>query len=88
MKKYWCVYLLRCGDESLYCGITVDAATRWAAHISGKGARYTRMRGAVALRVVACCLTRSEAAQWEHRIKKLPKNQKEDLWANSVTMLF
>jgi putative endonuclease len=41
----WCVYLLRCGDGSLYAGITNDLQKRLQAHRSGKGARYTRGRG-------------------------------------------
>src|SRR3954452_21585513 len=43
------VYLLRCGDGTLYCGWTTDLGARVAAHGSGRGARYTRGRGPVAL---------------------------------------
>lgn len=38
------VYILRCGDGSLYTGITTDLARRVAIHNSGKGAKYTRSR--------------------------------------------
>ena len=38
----WEVYLLRCGDGTLYCGIALDAEARLEVHRSGKGARYTR----------------------------------------------
>ncbi len=41
------VYILRCGDGSLYTGITNDLPRRVAAHNSGKGAKYTRGRGPV-----------------------------------------
>ena len=43
-KKEWVVYLVRCADESLYCGITNDIERRLVAHNSGKGAKYTKSR--------------------------------------------
>ena len=45
----WTVYLLRCADETLYCGIARDLEARLAAHARGKGARYTRGRGPLVL---------------------------------------
>ena len=41
----WYVYILRCGDGTLYTGITDDVDRRLAVHRSGKGAKYTRGRG-------------------------------------------
>lgn len=76
----WCVYLVLCADGSLYCGISNHPAARFAAHQSGKGARYTRMRTAVEMRVVLCCVTRSIAAQWEYRLKAMPLAVKRELW--------
>lgn len=38
----WYVYILRCGDGTLYTGITDDIPRRLAAHRAGKGAKYTR----------------------------------------------
>ena len=43
MPSYW-VYILRCGDGSLYTGIARDPERRLAVHRSGKGAKYTRSR--------------------------------------------
>jgi putative endonuclease len=43
--KQWWLYVLRCGDGSLYCGITNDLVRRLAQHRAGTGARYTRGRG-------------------------------------------
>lgn len=43
------VYILRCGDGSLYTGITTDVVRRAAVHNSGKGAKYTRSRLPVAV---------------------------------------
>ena len=45
----WTVYILRCGDGSLYTGCTNDLSRRLAAHRKGKGAKYTRSRLPVAL---------------------------------------
>lgn len=47
MKGY--TYVLRCADDTLYCGWTNDLTARLAAHNSGKGAKYTRGRGPVTL---------------------------------------
>ncbi len=43
--KTWCLYVLRCRDGSLYCGITNDLHRRLDMHREGKGAKYTRGRG-------------------------------------------
>jgi len=40
--KPWFLYLIECCDGSLYTGVTVNVNARYAAHSSGKGARYTR----------------------------------------------
>jgi putative endonuclease len=42
MAAGWCLYLLECEDGSLYTGITNDLERRFALHLAGKGARYTR----------------------------------------------
>jgi putative endonuclease len=72
----WCVYLLRCGDGTLYAGITNDLDKRLAAHRTGKGARYTRGRGP--LKLVHCepAHDRSDALKREHALKRLPRRQK------------
>ena len=46
---FWYVYILRCGDGTLYTGITDDIPRRLAAHRAGKGAKYTRGRGPLEL---------------------------------------
>ena len=72
----WVVYLVRCGDNSLYCGITNDLAARLAAHAAGKGAKYTRGRGP--LQLVATQRTRDKriALRIEHAVKALPRHKK------------
>lgn len=77
----WCVYILRCGDESLYTGATNDLHARLQAHERGRGARYTRGRGP--LRLVYCepCVDRSEALKREASIKRLRTSMKRGLVA-------
>jgi putative endonuclease len=72
----WCVYLLRCGDGSLYAGITNDLDKRLAAHKAGRGARYTKGRGP--LRVVFCeaAADKSAALKREHALKRMPRREK------------
>lgn len=40
----WCVYILRCGDGSLYTGATNDLPARLKVHNAGRGGAYTRSR--------------------------------------------
>ena len=72
----WCVYLLRCGDGSLYAGITNDLEKRLAAHRCGKGARYTRGRGPLQLIHREDAEDKPAALRREWEIKKLPRRQK------------
>lgn len=78
-KQTWHVYLLKCADGTLYCGVTTDPARRLAQHngqLSG-GAKYTRPRRPVCM--VACreCAGgRSEAQRLEERLRRLPRARK------------
>ena len=74
-------YLLRCGDGSLYAGITTDPARRLAEHRSGgkKGARYTRFRAPCSMVAVWESGDRSRAAKLEARLKKTKHEVKERL---------
>ena len=75
-KKRWVAYLVRCSDNSLYCGISNDLKSRLLEHNSGKGAKYTRSRRPVKLVEVSCELTKSDALKLEYRIKQLPADRK------------
>jgi len=77
------VYLVRCGDGSLYCGWTVDVPARVAAHAAGRGARYTRGRAPVSLAAAWECEDRSTAMGLEARVKRLPRAAKEALVAGA-----
>ena len=79
MPKPWFVYLLECRDGSLYTGVAVDVAKRFASHRAGKGARYTRSHPPRRLHAVIACADRSEAQRREHAIKRLPVAAKRAL---------
>ena len=70
----------------LHMGITDDFARRFAAHNAGKGAKYTRGRGPLALRYLEKCEDKSAALKREATIKKLPKSKKLEL-CNSALVL-
>lgn len=79
MDKCWYVYILRCGDGSLYTGITTDVQSRLEAHRSGKGAKYTRGRAPLELVYREECGDRSQALKRELAIKSLTREEKKKL---------
>jgi putative endonuclease len=72
----WCVYLLRCGDGTLYAGVTNDLEKRFAAHQSGRGAKYTRGRGPLEVVHVERKRSRSAALKREAALKRLDRRAK------------
>jgi putative endonuclease len=77
----WYVYVARCADNSLYCGIARDVAARIAEHDAGKGAKYTRGRGPLVVVLKRRCRTQGNALRLEYAIKQLSRSQKEALVA-------
>ena len=75
----WYLYILRCGDGTLYTGITTDVARRLEAHRQGRGAKYTRGRGPLELIYQEECGTHSLALKREAAVKRLPRQEKEAL---------
>jgi len=75
MTDAW-VYLLRCSDDSLYTGWTVDLERRLARHRSGKASRYTASRLPVELALSIPMSDRTSARREEARIKRLSRSQK------------
>ena len=75
MSQY-VVYILRCGDGTLYTGCTNDLKRRLAAHSSGRGAKYTRARLPVALVYQEDAADKSQALRREAAIKALTREQK------------
>jgi predicted GIY-YIG superfamily endonuclease len=72
----WFVYVLRCRDGTLYTGISRDVDARVAKHNQGKGARYTRGRGPVALVHKERKTSQAAALRREAAIKALPRQRK------------
>lgn len=83
MEKTWYLYILRCGDGSLYTGITVDVEKRLATHRSGKGAKYTRGRSPLELVYQESCSDHSDALRRERAVKALSKEEKLALIASA-----
>lgn len=82
----WFVYLVECDDGSIYTGIAVDVAARYAAHLAGKGARYTRMHPPARLLASVECADRSSALKAEYRIKQLTAAAKRRFAAEHAGM--
>ena len=76
MESKWYLYLLRCRDGSLYCGITTDVQKRLEQHRSGKGAKYTRGRAPLELVYTEECVDHSAALKRELAVKALPREEK------------
>ena len=71
MSKPWFLYMIECVDGSIFTGIAVDVASRYAAHCQGTGARYTRSHPPLRLLGFEEHPDRSSASKAEYRIKQL-----------------
>ena len=73
----WYVYIVRCGDNTLYTGISTDPASRLTEHNTGQnGAKYTRARRPVTLVYTEQAASRSAALKREIAIKRLSRQAK------------
>lgn len=72
----WFIYLLKCSDDSLYCGITNDLEKRVIAHNLKRGAKYTKCRLPVSLYYYEEVVDKSSALKREYRIKQLSRSEK------------
>lgn len=75
----WVCYLLRCADDTFYCGISNDMDKRLAAHNAGEGAKYTRGRIPVSVVYRESCADKSAALKREIQIKRLSRGAKQAL---------
>lgn len=82
----WQLYILRCGDGTLYTGITDDLPRRLNAHRSGKGAKYTRGRGPLELVYREDCPDKSAALRREIAVKKLSRQEKLSLIGEGASL--
>jgi putative endonuclease len=77
----WYVYLIECRDGSLYTGIATDVERRYAEHVAGKGARYTRSHPPLRLLTSFEHPDRGAASRAEYAIKQLTPARKRELCA-------
>ena len=77
--KRWYVYLILCRGGAIYTGIARNVAVRYAQHVAGTGACYTRANPPARLLVRFACMNQSEASRMEAAIKKLPTAAKRAL---------
>jgi putative endonuclease len=84
-QDLWCVYLVRCHDGTLYCGIAKDLARRLAEHNSADtGAKYTRGRQPVELVDAEQAACRAKATKREGKIKRMTRAQKMALIKTAI----
>ena len=76
------VYILRCGDGTLYTGVAKDLAARLKQHEAGRASRYTRAHLPVVIAWSRECESWGDALREEHRIKQLTRAEKEALIAS------
>jgi len=85
--KPWYVYMVRCSDNSLYCGVTIKVDKRIATHNGNKGAKYiNKKRVPVKIAWISDIVTKHEALKLERQIKTLSKFEKEKMcheWENN-----
>ena len=79
----WHVYLLLCRNGAIYTGIARNVAARYAQHVAGTGARYTRANQPRRLLARFACVNQSEAGRMEAAIKKLAAVDKRKLIGKS-----
>ncbi|WP_417060416.1 DNA mismatch endonuclease Vsr [Ellagibacter isourolithinifaciens] len=82
-KRYY-LYVLECGDGTLYTGYTPDVGARLAQHRAGTGAKYTRGRGPLTLLASAEFPTKHDAMSAEYRFKRLTRDKKDALLAKAA----
>lgn len=79
----WVLYLLECRNGAFYAGITNNLEQRYAAHLAGKGARYTRANPPVRILASKLYADRSAASIAEAQLKQLPRQRKLDFFKSA-----
>jgi putative endonuclease len=74
--KRWFLYLIECRDGNIYTGIAVDVAARYATHVKGKGARYTRSHPPKRLLAAIDYPDHSSALSAEYAVKQISAAEK------------
>lgn len=83
-QRPWWLYMLECKGGGIYTGIALDVDARFAKHVAGKGARYTRMNPPLRIIVRTQFSSHREAAQTEAALKRLTPLEKLR-WAFALT---
>lgn len=83
----WWLYMLECQGGGIYIGIALDVDKRFTEHVTGKGARYTKLRPPIRIIVRALFESHREAAQEEARLKRLKPLEKRK-WAYAFGGIF
>lgn len=76
-NRRWAVYLLRCCDDSLYCGVSTDVVRRVREHRAGRGSKYVASRLPCTPVYIEIGHDRSSALKREHQVKSMSKRDKE-----------
>lgn len=75
--KTWCIYILKCSDNTLYTGVTNDLENRVFQHNNATtGAKYTRARRPVNLVYTEACEDKISAMKREYAVKQLSRSKK------------
>ena len=82
----WFLYLIRCGDDSLYTGITTDIDNRLDKHKSNRGAKYLRGRGPIELAWSSRIGEHGTALKLEYKVKQLSRKEKLGLIDGSIQL--
>jgi putative endonuclease len=80
----WYLYLLECEDGSLYTGIARDVEKRFALHLAGKGAKYTRSHPPRYIVGQKCYPDRSTASKAEYALKQLKPAEKRAYFLENI----
>ena len=83
----WCVYVLRCSDDSLYTGSSNNLERRLAQHADGTGSKYVRSKRPFEVVRVIPCRSGREAHQLEYRLKRLKRKKKIKMLSLDDVML-
>ncbi|RJG01015.1 GIY-YIG nuclease family protein [Noviherbaspirillum sedimenti] len=80
----WFLYMIECDDGSIYTGIAINVESRFQAHASGKGAKYTRAHKPRELLLAVRYPNRSIASKAEYEFKRLSAKQKRSWIAKGI----
>ena len=79
IKTNWYLYMVRCADDTIYTGISIDVQARVTKHNSGRGAKYTSTRLPVRLIYSESQPDRITAMKREIQVKRWSRKLKDNL---------